>query len=217
MHQLKINLSSNNKTKKIDNTKLDNMDKKIIKFQNDFKDLFCNNKEIKNLSVKVHLKEGAQIIQQKEKPIPLHLPDQVARELKRLIKHGYLERATEITEDCFVSPEVITVKKDKSIKNALDSRKPNEVTIKRKAQMPNMEELISRISRKIYEGKEGEILAPKRLPLRVWADQTGRIYKKSLYTYRNMRRLHWLLLSPERILWTGIYTNNFPGTDRHDA
>ena len=85
----------------------------------------------------------------------------MALELKRLIKHGYLERATEITEDCFPSPAVITVKKDKSVKIALDSRKLNEVTIKRKAQMPNMEELISRISRKISEGKEGEILATK--------------------------------------------------------
>ena len=72
-----------------------------------------------------------------------------------------MERATEITEDCFVSLAVITVKKDKSLKTALDSRKLNEVTIKRKAQMPNMEELISQISRKISEGTEGEILATK--------------------------------------------------------
>ena len=84
----------------------------------------------------------------------------MALELKWLIKHGYIERATEITEDCFLSPAVITVKKVKSIKIALDSRKLNEVTIKRKDQMPNMEELISRISKKIG-GKEGEILAKK--------------------------------------------------------
>ena len=161
MQRLTINLSSNNETIQIHNIKLDNMDKKIIKLQNDFKDLFYNNKEIKNLSVKIQLKEGAQIIQQKARPIPIHLQDQVALDLKRLIKHGYLERATENTEDCFVIPAVITVKKDKSIKIALDSRKLNEITIKRKAQMPNMEELISRISRKIYEGKEGEILATK--------------------------------------------------------
>ena len=161
MQRLKINLSSNNEAIQIHNIKLDNMDKKRIKLQNDFKDLFYNNKEIKNLSVKIQLKEGAQTIQQKGRPIPIHLQDQVALELKRLIKHGYLERATEITEDCFVSPAVITVKKDKSIKIAQDSRKLNEVTIKRKAQMPNMEELTSRISRKISEGKEGEILATK--------------------------------------------------------
>ena len=33
--------------------------------------------------------------------------------------------------------------------------------MKRKAQMPNMEELISRISRKISEGEDGEVLATK--------------------------------------------------------
>ena len=83
------------------------------------------------------------------------------QELKRLIKHGYVEKATEITENCFVKPAVITAKKDKLIKIALDSRKLNEITVKRKAQMPNVEELISRISRKISEGEDGEVLATK--------------------------------------------------------
>ena len=129
MQRVKINLSSNNEAIQIHNIKQDNMDKKKLKLQNDFKDLFYNNKEIKNLSVKIQLKEGAQRIQQKGRPIPIHLQDQVALELKRIIKHGYLERATEITEDCFVSLAVITVKKDKSKKIALDSRKLNEVTI----------------------------------------------------------------------------------------
>ena len=111
MQRLKINLSSNNEAIQIHNIKLDNMDKKIIKLQNDLKQFFYNNKEIKNLSVKIQLKEGAQIMQQKGRPIPIHLQDQMALELKRLIKHGYLKRATEITEDCSVSPAVITVKK----------------------------------------------------------------------------------------------------------
>ena len=119
--------------------------------------MFYNNTEKKDTVVKINLKENANVIQQKGRPIPRHLQDQVPEELKRLIKNGYLERATEINEDCFMSPAVITVKKDKSIKIALDSRKLNEATIKRKAQMPNMEELIARISRKISEEKEGEI------------------------------------------------------------
>ena len=111
MQRLKINLSSNNEAIQIHCIKLDNMDKKIIKLQNDFKDLFYNSKEIKNLSAKVQLKEGAQLIQQKERPIPIDLEDEVALELKRFMKHGSLKRATEITEGCFVSPAVITVKK----------------------------------------------------------------------------------------------------------
>ena len=64
--------------------------------------------------------------------------------LKRLIKNGYIERAAEVAEDCFVSPAVITVKRDKSVKIALDLRKVNEATSRKKAQMPNLEELFSR-------------------------------------------------------------------------
>ena len=90
MQQLKINLNSNNDAIQIHNINLDNKERKIIKLQIDFKDLFYNIKEIKNLSIKINLKTGAQIIQQKGRPIPIHLQDQVAQELKRLIKHGYV-------------------------------------------------------------------------------------------------------------------------------
>ena len=85
----------------------------------------------------------------------------MAQKLIRLTKRGYLERATEITQDGFVSPAVVPVKKDKSVKIALDSRKLNTMTVERKTQMPNKEELISRISRKKPKGTEGEILATK--------------------------------------------------------
>ena len=116
IQRLKIKLNSDNDGIQIHNIKLDNTEKRMIKLQNDFKDLVYNNKEFKYLSVKLNLKEGAKISQQKGRPIPIHLQDQVADELKRLIKNGYLERTTEITEDCFVSPAVITVKKDESVK-----------------------------------------------------------------------------------------------------
>ena len=85
----------------------------------------------------------------------------MAQEFKRLINYGYVEKVTEITEDCFVSPAVITVKKDKSVKIALDSRKLDEITVKRKAQKSNMEELISRISRKISGVSDREVVATK--------------------------------------------------------
>ena len=89
--------------------------------------------------MKINLGEDAKIIQQRGRPIPIHLQDQAAEEIKRLIKNGYLgRRATETTENCFVSPAVITVEKDKSVKIALDSRKLNEATVKRKTHMPIM-------------------------------------------------------------------------------
>ena len=103
------------------------------------------------IEVKIQLKEDARLIQQKGRPIPIHLQQSVGNEINKLIKQGHIEKANNIDENCFVSPAVITVKKDKSVKIALDSRKLNEITIKRKAQMPNMEELISRISRQIAD------------------------------------------------------------------
>ena len=69
-----------------------------------------------------------------------------------------------------VSPAVITVKEEKSVKIALDSRKLNDITIKRKAQMPNMEELISIVLRKITLGSTGEIwISTLRLRQRIWS------------------------------------------------
>ena len=50
-------------------------------------------------------------------------------------------------------------KKEKSIKILPYSRKLNEVTNKRKAQLPIMQNIISRISRKISEGEDSKILA----------------------------------------------------------
>ena len=98
--------------------------------------------------MKIQLEEDAKMIQQKGRPIPIQLQQSVGKETEKLIKQGHIEKANTIDENCIVRPAVITVKKDESVKFALDSRKLNEITVKRKAQMPNMEELISRTSRK---------------------------------------------------------------------
>ena len=47
------------------------------------------------------------------------------------MKQGHIEKANNNDENCFLSPAVITVKKDKSVKIALKSQKLNEYTIKR--------------------------------------------------------------------------------------
>ena len=82
----------------------------------------------------------------KARPIPYHLQEDVKNELNRLIESGHLERLETIEEDCFVSPVVITVKKDKSVKIALDARKLNDSCIKKRPHMPNMDELLNQIS-----------------------------------------------------------------------
>ena len=158
MKQLGIELKKTESRNTINNIKEDEDEKEI---KSKFVKLFNINHTIKNMEIDIELKPGAKIIQQKGRPIPIHLQNDVEKEIKKLIDSGHLEKATEIDENCFVSPAVITVKKDKSVKIALDSRKLNEITIKKKAQMPNMEELLSRISRKIADGKEGEVWISK--------------------------------------------------------
>ena len=88
------------------------------------------------IEVKIQLKEDARLIQQKGRPIPIHLQQSVGKEINKLIKQGHVEKANNIDENCFVSPAVITVKKDKSVKIALGSRKLNEITIKRNHKCP---------------------------------------------------------------------------------
>ena len=87
--RLKVTINSNTEAIKIHNIRMDENDKRILKLKNEFKDLFFNNTEIKDTIVKINLKENANIIQQKGRPIPIHLQDQVAKEMKRLIKNGY--------------------------------------------------------------------------------------------------------------------------------
>ena len=59
---------------KIHNIRMDENDRRVLKLKKEFKDLFYNNTEIKDTVVKINLKENANIIQQKGRPIPIHLP-----------------------------------------------------------------------------------------------------------------------------------------------
>ena len=111
--------------------------------------LFTTNHTMKNAEVKIQIKPGCYPLLQKARPIPYHLQEEVTKELYRLTESGHLERLETSEEDCFVSPVVITVKKDKSVKIALDARKLNESCIKKRQHMPNMDELLNQISAEI--------------------------------------------------------------------
>ena len=72
-----------------------------------------------------------------------------------------ISKKLQISMKIALSAQPLLVKKDQTVKIALDSQKLNEITVKSKAQMPNMEELISRTSRKIADGEEDEIWISK--------------------------------------------------------
>ena len=139
MQRLGIHLNTNNSKIQIHDIKADDTGKKTSQLKNGFNVIFYKNKEIKDLSVEINLKAGAQLIQKRGRPIAIHLQDQVAKELKRLIENGYLGRATEL-------PRSYNSKGGQTNQNSTTLTKIE--TMKRKTQKPNMEELISRKSRK---------------------------------------------------------------------
>ena len=89
--------------------------------------------------------------------MPISLQDKVDQEIDRLIKEGHITKLQECSENYFVSPIVITVKKDGSIKLALESRELNKQVHKNKYQMPNIDELVDGISQIIAERKAGDV------------------------------------------------------------
>ena len=89
--------------------------------------------------------------------MPISLQDKVDKEIDRLIKEGHIIKLQECSDKYFVSPIVITVKIDGSIKLAFESRKLNKQVHKSKYQMPNIDEQVDGISQIIAERKAGDV------------------------------------------------------------
>ena len=96
-------------------------------------------------------------IQLKGRRVPLHLLDSVKSELYRLKSEGHIKNLENCDEDRFISPLVITCKKDKSIKLALDSKFINKPIYKNKYQMPNIQELGDNVAAQTSNNSAGEI------------------------------------------------------------
>ena len=117
----------------------ENNQSKIERILIEFANLFGNNQTIKDTEINIQLKPGHYPVKQKARPVPLHLQEEVGKELEKLIKACHLEKVNNVDEDCFESPVLIAVKNDKSVKKAPDSRKLNDSCIRRRQHMPNME------------------------------------------------------------------------------
>ena len=80
---------------------------------------------MEGLTIDIQLKKDTKPIQQNRRQVPIHFQNSVRRELEKLIEKGHLEQADKTTENCFISPAVITIQKNKSLKLSLDSRTLN--------------------------------------------------------------------------------------------
>ena len=73
-------------------------------------------------------------------------------EIRSLIDQGHINRLDKCSDQQFISPIVITVKKDQSIKLAMDSKQINKSIHKNKHQMPNIEVLLDNIAQSAQKG-----------------------------------------------------------------
>ena len=78
-------------------------------------------------------------------------------EIKKLIKEGHIVKLDKCTSDQFVSPVVITAKKDGIVKLALDAKPMNSQIYEKKFQMPNLLELPISAAQIITSKTEGTV------------------------------------------------------------
>ena len=100
----RIQLAENNQTER-------------VRLFGEIRDLFENNETIKYTEIKIKLEPGHFQIKQKARPVPLHLQEDVGKELEKLIRNVHLEKSNDVDKDCFVSPVVITIKSEKLVKS----------------------------------------------------------------------------------------------------
>ena len=125
------------------------------KLVTEFPELFKRQGKVNNYKIKINLKSEAEVSQQKGKRIPIQLQKAVDEEISRLLKEGHIEKIDEIKDDVFIQPTVITVKKDRSVKIALDARALNKAIDKDKYQMPNLDNFLDMVAEKL-DTEEGE-------------------------------------------------------------
>ena len=101
-----------------------------------FEELLTRLRTIPNEHEVTHFHSPFKPVQANGRRVPLHLLAGVTEELKRMETEGHIIKLEKCDEDCFISPILITRKKDGSIKLALDSKILNNQICKNKYQMP---------------------------------------------------------------------------------
>ena len=82
-------------------------------------------------------------------------------ELNKLIDQRHIIKLDKRSDKQFISPIVLTVKKDRTVKLALDSKKINKFIHKNKYQMPNIDLLLDNIAQVVKSDKTKPTLFSK--------------------------------------------------------
>ena len=95
--------------------------------------------------------------QVKGRKVPIHIQDRVVNEIRQLVKQGHIEKLDKCTTDFFIVPNVLTAKKDGSIKPALNAKPMNAQIWKNKYQMPSIHELIDSVAQIFTKDVPGKV------------------------------------------------------------
>ena len=94
-------------------------------------------------------------------------------DIEKMLKEGHIRKVERINDEVSIQPVVITVKKHKSFKVALDAISLNGAIQKEKYQIPNLDNLMEQVAEIINEEIEGEIrFYITRRGICIWATGT---------------------------------------------
>ena len=82
----------------------------------------------------------------------------VKTEVENLLKDGYIKRVDKMNDEVFIQSVVLTVKKDQTVKVALDSRSVNNAIQKDKDWIPKLDNLIEQVAELIKSTDDRKIL-----------------------------------------------------------
>ena len=103
-------------------------------------------------------------IQKKGRRFAIHLQERVETKLNKLIDRKQVVKLDKCSDKQFISPIVITFKKDQTAKLALDSKKNYKIIHKNKHQMPNIKLLLDNIAQTIkYDTNEQTLFSSLEL------------------------------------------------------
>ena len=126
-------------------------------FHQKFHRVFSRERRAKNHQVFSTFKSPLVPIQEKGRRVPVHIQDEVGLENQKLIQEGHLVKHNKCTSDYFISPIVITAKKDGSVKLAMNAKPMNDQIHKNQYQMPNLLELLDSAAQIITSDKIGDV------------------------------------------------------------
>ena len=121
--------------------------KKQIAF--DFPGLIAKIGKFLKLSAKSTFHKQFLPTHQKGRRVPINLQPLFNSELKKILDEKHIKKLNSCSDKNFISPILITVKRDKTVKLALDSKILNKSIHKNKYQLPNIDNLIDTIQQNI--------------------------------------------------------------------